>query len=117
MFSKIMDPITTLLETNMNVDNNTPTDTIDVAQLVDIVNHYLKDTPASQAGARMGMMIILDRVLTDNHLYKGFRFLTKDEVKDGVPGIRYLDGNPHPDFIARFANTDATRVHYFGGNQ
>ena len=87
--------------------------TIEVTALVDIVNGMCKDSVAASKDIRQGAMFLLEEALHETGNYRGFRYLLKDEVSDGVPGVNYLNGLPHPDYTARFANTDPTRVMYF----
>lgn len=86
--------------------------TIAVAPLIETVNAMLKNSAADQVGVRQGMMLVLEEVLHSSGNYKGFRYLLTDEVA-GKPGINYVGGLPHPDIVARFADTDRTRVMYF----
>ncbi|MAH07439.1 hypothetical protein CMI38_04285 [Candidatus Pacearchaeota archaeon] len=64
---------------------------------------------------RQGVMLMVEKVLMDSGNYKGFGYLTEDEVPKGeLPGIRM--GNVAPDGTLmdnRFENTDNTRVRYF----
>jgi hypothetical protein len=62
---------------------------------------------------RQGMISVINLILMDNRAYKGYRYLTINEVPAGqLPGINLLNGEPHPDYEKRFANTDATRREY-----
>ena len=64
---------------------------------------------------RQGVMTMIEQVLMGTDNYKGFRYLTEDEVPaDSKPGIRM--GNVAGDGTLldnRFENTDNTRVRYF----
>lgn len=87
--------------------------TINVTDLVDMVNGMLKLSESDRADVRQGAMNVLEGVLHETGNYKGFRYLLKDEVLSGNPGVNYLDGNPHPNPTTRFAETDRTRVEYY----
>ena len=86
--------------------------TFNVSELVDTVNSMLKDSGPEVAERRQGMMNVLEHVLHESGLYKGFRYLLQEEC-EGLPGVNYLNGVPHPDINLRFADTDRTRVMYF----
>lgn len=90
-----------------------PRTTFDVALLVKSVNGMLAQSPAVSGAVRQGAMQVLEEVLHATGNYRGFRYLTADEVADGAPGINTVSGQIHPDPVLRFANTDNTRVHYF----
>ena len=58
---------------------------------------------------RQGVMLVVEQVLMESDNYKGFGYLSEDDVPKGeLPGIRL--NNQIPD---RFENTDNTRVRYF----
>lgn len=64
---------------------------------------------------RQGMISVINLILMDNRAYRGYRYLTINEVPAGqLPGINLLNGSaePHPDYEKRFANTDSTRREY-----
>jgi hypothetical protein len=88
--------------------------TIDVATLTDSVNEMLAAGWTSQE-ERRGMCLVLERVLFKTGNYRGYRYLTEREVPVGEkPGIN--PGEPSDDLddrIARFKNTDGTRVEYY----
>jgi hypothetical protein len=86
--------------------------TISVAPLIETVNAMLKNSAPDQSDIRKGMMLVLEEVLHSSGNYKGFRYLLADEVT-GNPGVNYVNGMPHPDIVARFVDTDRTRVMYF----
>ena len=99
--------------------------TIDVEKVKGMANYALESTMRwSEAQGkyvdvdrywRQGVMTMIEQVLMGTDNYKGFRYLTEDEVPaDSKPGIRmgkvagdgtWLDN--------RFENTDNTRVRYF----
>ena len=88
--------------------------TIPLKTLIETVNNVLRLSPAESHLQRHGAMTALEAVLHEAGVYKGFRYLLSDEVPEGsMPGVHYLDGMPHPDYTARFALTDSTRVQYF----
>jgi len=86
--------------------------TYNVSELVDLVNGICKNSAPEVADRRQGAMNVLEAVLHETGNYKGFRYLLEDECT-GNPGVRYLNGLPHPDFELRFKDTDRTRVMYF----
>lgn len=62
---------------------------------------------------RLGLIDALESVLHSTGNYKGYRYLTSNELADGeLPGIQYLNGQPAP-YPERFENTDDTRRSYF----
>lgn len=89
--------------------------TIPVTEVVDMVNEMLKLSEASRVDIRQGAINVLEQVLFNTRNYHGFRYLMKNEVISGNPGVNQDDstGEPCLDYGARFANTDSTRVHYF----
>ena len=68
---------------------------------------------------RQGVMTMIEQVLMDSGNYKGFGYLTEDEVPAGcLPGIRreLRTTAPAPfntEEVDHFCNTDNTRVRYF----
>lgn len=88
--------------------------TIPVTELVDLVNDMLKLSEAGRADIRRGAINVLEQVLFNTRNYHGFRYLLKDEVISGNPGVNQdASGEPCLDYGARFANTDSTRLQYF----
>ena len=66
---------------------------------------------------RMGMMAAAEEVLHATGNYKGFRYLTVNEVPAGhKPGINIseIDGQHLEVYEQRFLDTDNTRIRYFG---
>jgi len=87
--------------------------TITVDTLRELINRSLAVSHCSQ-DRRQGKIDILESILHDTGNYKGFRYLSGDSVPMGkLPGVNYKDGNPDADYVARFVNTDPTRVAYF----
>lgn len=86
--------------------------TFKVEDLVAIVNGICKDSAPEFEGRRQGAMNTLECVLHETGNYYGFRYLRAGEC-DGAPGVNYEGNLPHPDIVARFKDTDSTRVHYF----
>lgn len=84
--------------------------TINVAEVLNTVNHVLADSAYDDdrhQQYRMGMCILLEDILHKTGNYKGYSYLTQDEiVPDCRPGVRYENGN------AEFVDTDETRRHY-----
>lgn len=88
--------------------------TIPLQTLIETFNGMLRNSPAEAHVQRQGAMTALEAVLHEAGVYKGFRYLLVGEVPLGsMPGVNYLDGVPHPDYTARFARTDSTRVQFF----
>ena len=85
--------------------------TFRVAEFKELVNNTLASTPEDAVQYRHGVIACLEFVLHDMRNYKGFRYLSEDEVPSGRPGINRLPDKR--DFEARFANTDSTRRYYF----
>lgn len=88
--------------------------TIDIETLVIATNDICQRSHAGAVDIRQGAMNLLEFALHRTGNYSGFRYLLKDEVDDGVPGVNYDSrGLPDADHDKRFANTDRTRVKYF----
>ena len=88
--------------------------TIPLETLIETFNGVLRNSPAESHAQRQGVMTALEAVLHEAGVYKGFRYLLVSEVPEGsMPGVHYKNGVPDPDYTARFANTDRTRVQYF----
>jgi hypothetical protein len=84
--------------------------TVKIESIINTVNVYLKDSTCT-AEERKGMKIVLEGLLFETDNYRGYRFLEAHEVPMGhLPGIR----KQHEDVHARFADTDDTRVAYYG---
>jgi len=64
---------------------------------------------------RTGLMAAVESVLIETGNYKGFCYLTVNDIPAGqLPGINIdLYGQHVEDFEIRFVNTDKTRVNYF----
>ena len=90
--------------------------TIAVSEVVSSVNFLLANSDADLSELRQGAINVLESILHKTGNYRGFRYLT--EVADGKPGVNYVTSNgslvPHPDYTKRFADTDCTRIEYFG---
>jgi hypothetical protein len=87
----------------------------DVEEFRQYVNDLLFKTICSPEHRR-GFIRILENVLHSTGNYKGFYYLSKDEISIGqLPGINIspIDGQNLIDLVERFKNTDDTRVHYF----
>ena len=87
--------------------------TVDVGYLVDTVNTVLAVSIESYKGRRDGMISLLESVLHTTGNYKGYRYLTADELPNGgKPGIRVgFDGEMLP-YTDRFTDVDDTRRSY-----
>lgn len=88
--------------------------TVNVADLVKETNRILRESTCS-AEMRKGVMITMENILMDTKNYRGFRYLTPDEVPAGhLPGINTAEhGQFEEDYEKRFANTDSSRVNYY----
>jgi hypothetical protein len=88
--------------------------TIPVTLLIDQVNEMLANGH-SNLSERFGMIQVLEKMLFATGNYRGYRYLSKREVPPGKqPGINLTDtGEPLPDLLERFINTDGTRVEYY----
>jgi len=84
--------------------------TFNVNEFRVLVNNTLATTGEGEMQYRHGIIDALEHVLHETGNYKGFRYLSKDEVPWGIPGIN----GPIEDlsYEERFANTDSTRREY-----
>ena len=84
--------------------------TINVAEVRYTVNHILATATTDDdkhRQYRMGMILLLEDMLMQTGNYKGYAYLTQDEIiPDCRPGVRYEDGK------ANFIDTDDTRRYY-----
>lgn len=81
--------------------------TIDVSQFVTGINEALKASTTLSKEFRWGLMAAAEAALHSSGNYKGFRYLTIDEVPNlQAPGIWWKDGQPD------FTDTDFTRVEF-----
>jgi hypothetical protein len=88
--------------------------TINVTDLIETINTSIAISTCS-AETRQGMMNVLEGVLHSTGNYRGFRYLTQDEVPVGEkPGINCFKSETENTYESRFLNTDRTRVQYFG---
>ncbi len=86
------------------------TQTID--EIVARANEYLRITDADMRGRRQGVIDLVTGLLMQTGNYRGFSYLLETDVANGIGGINYADGVPHPNVLERFANTDATRIRF-----
>jgi hypothetical protein len=89
-----------------------PRKTVKIEKIIEMGNKVLmNDTHDPEF--RSGVKLMLENILHESGTYRGFRFLTQEEVPQGeAPGIHYEDGLPAP-YPERFENTDSTRVKFF----
>ena len=87
---------------------------------VDSITAQINDMIRLSTGTpeqRQGLLAAIETILHETGNYKGFRYLTQNEVPAGYhrPGINIspIDGQHFEDIVARFDNTDSTRVAYF----
>lgn len=87
--------------------------TVKVETVVGYVNSMLQHSFGScTTDERMGMIDVLEQILHDTGNYKGYRYLTQDEVPAGEkPGIYYAGDMPAP-YPERFKDTDHSRRAY-----
>ena len=86
--------------------------TISVSSLKQKVNKMLA-LSTGRHSERFGMIQVLESILHETGNYRGFRYLTEREVPTGeLPGINVDDKGPLDDILARFQDTDCTRVEY-----
>lgn len=65
-------------------------------------------------GIRQGQMNVLESILHQTGNYKGFRYLTSEEVPtDELPGIISYSITAKRDELFPEGKVDSTRVHYF----
>ena len=85
--------------------------TINVAEVRYTVNNILKDSAYDDDRHqqwRMGMILLLEDILHKTGNYKGYSYLTQDEIiPDCRPGVRYENGK------SNFVDTDDTRRYYY----
>ena len=87
--------------------------TVAVREMTRRVNEMLKHSLGTR-DERQGMMSVVEAMLFATGNYRGFRYLTSREITPGeLPGINLDDrGEPHPDLLVRFHDTDPTRIEY-----
>jgi hypothetical protein len=89
--------------------------TFEVETFLKQINEMLKLSKCDPEG-RKTMQVILESVLMETGNYKGYRYLTANEVPAGhLPGINIspIDGQHLEDMVRRFEDTDSSRVCYF----
>ena len=92
--------------------------TINVESVRTFVNRMLRDSHQSDhldgksdTSFREGAISVLEEILHDSGNYKGFRYLTQDEVfNDCLPGVHRGEGLSYEE---KFNNTDGTRRYYY----
>ena len=83
--------------------------TIKVADILSNVNSHLQHSTCS-ADVRRGSIFTLETILQATGNYRGFRYLDETEVPEGaLPGIN----SGVDDYVAKFKDTDPTRVQYY----
>ena len=94
--------------------------TIEVSKILEIVNKAsarkgIPDlSPEQYVHRREGMQMVLEAVLHETNNYKGFRYLTNEELPEGcLPGVRYEHGKLLG-YPQRFDKVDDTRRMYYG---
>lgn len=92
--------------------------TINIESVRVLVNQMLRDShqsdhlcDKSDISFREGAISVLEEILHDSGNYRGFRYLTEDEVfKDCLPGVRRGEDLSYEE---KFNNTDETRRYYY----
>ena len=80
---------------------------------VTIINEILAKSKCS-ADRRQGQIDVIMNMLHRAKMYKGFTYLSLDEVPDGeLPGIVIHGTIENTPADVRFANTDSTRIRIF----
>jgi hypothetical protein len=87
--------------------------TVQVSSVIEYVNNMLRNSfGAVTSEERLGMIDVLEQILHDTGNYRGYRYLTQEEVPSGEkPGIHYAGDMPAP-YPERFKDTDHTRRAY-----
>ena len=78
------------------------------------INAILESSTCSR-DTRLGLCTALEYVLFETKSYKGFGYLTVNEVPEGhMPGVRIspIDGQHLENYEARFAECDDSRRYY-----
>ena len=83
------------------------TKTIKVNLVKETANRMLMDSPNDAVDYRQGVINMTQTLLMETQNYRGFRYLSKDEVAPGYTVGVHLD---NPKYVHDFANTDRTRV-------
>lgn len=85
--------------------------TVNVSMIVDYCNTRLGAFEFTKS-ERESLISLCDNVLLSIDNYKGFRYLTNNELpRDELPGVRYNGTDILPP-DERFQNTDHTRIRY-----
>jgi len=90
--------------------------TIKIQDLKDKINGYLRKSADNLKSERRGMAVVLSGVLHDTGNYRGFCYLTPDQMKDekgSTVGINAVAYDKDPTMEEKFDGTDDTRVEYF----
>lgn len=92
-----------------------PRSTVKISELVHDVNKVLSKSEEYDVAERVTLSTFISNILHTSGNYKGFRYLTHEEVpEDARPGINVDEnGQPLENYDDRFFNTDRTRVEYF----
>jgi hypothetical protein len=84
--------------------------TIKVDELKSMINLAIASDCSLRSEVRAAYANLLEQVLNNTGNYKGYRYLTENEIPVGFkPGIRTWSTSAEK----RFDNTDNTRVEYF----
>jgi hypothetical protein len=88
--------------------------TINIESVRTLVNNMLRDSHQDDhvdRAYREGAISVLENLLHDTGNYRGFRYLTQDELfKNCIPGVHRGEGLSYEE---KFINTDGTRRYYY----
>lgn len=83
--------------------------TLKIEKIVKRLNKFLQDTNNDLRNNRLGVCVAIEYILHQGHVFKGFRYLTKDDLLNSefLPGVNLEEGD------LRFKNTDDSRREYY----
>jgi len=90
--------------------------TIKVEYVKERANDMLLKSADHLAEGRKAVTHLLESTLHDTGNYRGFRYLTPNDMKDvqgSTVGINEVDFSADPTMEEKFDGTDSTRVEYF----
>jgi len=89
--------------------------TIKIDELRKMINGRVLSSRDGANEERVALINLLSKILHDTGNYQGFMYLDSHDMKNSLGrsvGINTEDGLPLEDYVARFENTDSTRVKY-----
>ena len=95
-----------------------PRKTIAVEDVKQLINGMLQNSEDSNQAGRDAAISILERVLMDTGNYRGFQYLTQEDMKASENGLSVgmntdCNGELLPADAGRFAGVDHTRVRFY----